>query len=54
MFDKSDERAQSSQEFFKFFSGFIDGVIKSLPKEEKKRAAAAKPTAGPPKKFGPM
>lgn len=48
LIEKSDEKATNSQEFFKFFNGFIDQVVKSMPKEEKKRAAAPKgaPAAG--------
>ena len=66
LIDKGDEKAQLSQEYFKFFTGFVDQVVKSLPKEEKKRAVAKKPGevggasgalgsstgAGPAKKFG--
>eukprot|EP00347_Sterkiella_histriomuscorum_P022668 403337606 len=40
MLDKGDEKVTNSTEFFKFFVQFIDQVIKSMPKEEKKRAAA--------------
>ena len=42
LIEKSDEKATNSQEYFKFFNGFIDQVVKSMPKEEKKRAAAPK------------
>ena len=42
LIDKGDERSTVSQEFFKFFTGFIDQVVKSMPKEEKKRTAAAR------------
>ena len=55
LIDKSDEKAQNSQEYFKFFCSFFDQVNKSMPKEEKKRAAASKVTAGAgaaQKKFG--
>lgn len=41
LIDKSDEKAGSSQEFFKFFTQFIDLVVKSMPKEEKKRTVNA-------------
>ena len=37
LIDKGDEKAQSSAEFFKFFAGFIDSIVKSMPKEEKKK-----------------
>lgn len=46
LIEKSDEKATNSQEFFKFFNAFIDQVVKSMPKEEKKRAAAPKGGAG--------
>jgi hypothetical protein len=49
LIDKGDEKAQSSQEFFKFFTQFIDQVVKSMPKEEKKRTAA---TGGAGRKVG--
>lgn len=57
LIDKTDEKSTNSQEYFKFFTGFVDQVIKSMPKEEKKRTAAKKPDgasaggAGPAKKF---
>lgn len=40
-------------EFFKFFTGFVDCVIKSMPKEEKKKKepAAGAGAAGGAKKF---
>jgi deoxyribodipyrimidine photolyase len=37
LIEKGDEKAQSSQEFFKFFTQFVDQVVKSMPKEEKKK-----------------
>lgn len=40
LIDKGDERSTVSQEFFKFFTGFVDQVVKNMPKEEKKRTAA--------------
>ncbi len=53
LLDKGDEKCTNSQEFFKFFTGFIDQVIKSMPKEEKKRAAAKVGGAGgPARKIG--
>jgi hypothetical protein len=45
LIEKSDEKTTNSTEYFKFFNGFIDQVVKSMPKEEKKRAAA--PKGGP-------
>lgn len=39
LIDKSDDKYSSSMEFFKFFTQFIEQVIKNMPKEEKKRAA---------------
>jgi hypothetical protein len=41
LIDKGDEKASDSSEFFKFFSGFIEVIIKSMPKEEKKKPAAS-------------
>lgn len=53
MLDKGDEKTTNSQEFFKFFSGFIDNVIKNMPKEEKKRAVpGAGAAGGGARKFG--
>lgn len=53
LLDKGDEKCTNSQEFFKFFTGFFDQVIKSMPKEEKKRAAAkVGGTGGPARKIG--
>jgi hypothetical protein len=53
LIDKGDEKASNSMEFFKFFTGFIDSVIKSMPKEEKKKKEppGAGAGAGGAKKF---
>lgn len=37
LIDKNDEKAQNSQEFFKFFCSYFDQIVKSMPKEEKKK-----------------
>ena len=37
-------------EFFKFFTGFVDSIMKSMPKEEKKKKEAPA-VAGGAKKF---
>jgi hypothetical protein len=50
LIDKGDEKATNSMEFFKFFTGFVDSVIKSMPKEEKKKKEPTAP-AGGAKKF---
>ncbi len=49
LIDKSDEKAQNSQEFFKFFTALFDQVVKSMPKEEKKKKEPVSNTVG--KKF---
>ena len=46
LIDKGDEKAQQSQEFFKFFTQFVDSVVKSMPKEEKKRAVGGARAGG--------
>ena len=51
LIDKGDEKAQNSQEFFKFFTQFVDQVVKALPKEEKKRQQA-KPSNAPKHQLG--
>ena len=51
LIDKNDEKASNSMEFFKFFTGFIDSVIKSMPKEEKKKKEPAAGAGGAAKKF---
>ena len=46
--DKNDEAVKKAELFFKTFVEFLNNVIKSLPKEEKKRpgAAGGKPKVG--------
>lgn len=50
LIDKGDEKASNSMEFFKFFTGFVDSIMKSMPKEEKKKKEAPA-AAGGAKKF---
>ena len=55
MFEKSDDKCAKSEEYFKFFTNFVEQVVKAMPKEEKKRPNKdAGAGAGAAKKFNQL
>lgn len=41
-FSKDDDKCKTTEAYFKFWKDVFESIVKSMPKEEKKRAGAAK------------